>query len=203
MTLSTKPTRDYPAIPTVSGDTDSHTRALEALKEAVSIHERRTGSKLASFVRLGELVDIGLVSIQGDRIIAEDIGSEGDSSAVVDIVRGATWVRGSGEIETPVNDVDVVISEACEIVQALIFTEGGPGSCVVDIWRDATANFPPTVADTITASAKPTISSDDSYSDSTLTGWSKSCAAGDVLRFHLDSTSSFTRISVFLVLRKP
>jgi hypothetical protein len=31
------------------------------------------------------------------------------------------------------------------------------GSIVIDVWKDTYANYPPTVADTITASAKPTI----------------------------------------------
>ena len=31
------------------------------------------------------------------------------------------------------------------------------GSIVIDVWKDTYANFPPIVADTITASAKPTL----------------------------------------------
>lgn len=119
-----------------------------------------------------------------------------------ELVRGATWVRGSGQINTPVNDVDIYIPEALEIRQAIILTEGGTGSCVIDIWKDTYANFPPTDSDSITGGNEPEISSGTSYSDPTLSGWTTALAAGDVVRFHLDSSVTFTRISIFLVLRK-
>lgn len=63
------------------------------------------------------------------------------------------------------------------------------GSIVIDIWKDTLANWPPTVADTITASAKPTLSTATSYEDTTLTGWTTAVAAGDVFGFKVDSAS--------------
>lgn len=70
------------------------------------------------------------------------------------------------------------------------------GSAVVDVWRDTYANYPPTVLDTITASAKPTLSSAIKNEDSTLTGWSTSVTLGDVFGFNLDSVTTCTRITV-------
>jgi hypothetical protein len=70
------------------------------------------------------------------------------------------------------------------------------GSAVVDVWRDTYANYPPTVLDTITASAKPTLSSAIKNEDSTLTGWSTSVTLGDVFGFNLDSVTTCTRIVV-------
>ncbi len=75
---------------------------------------------------------------------------------------------------------------------------GVSGSVVIDIFNDIFANFPPTVADTITASAKPTLSSAQSYEDTTLTGWTTSVSAGDVLAFNVDSASLFGFISIEL-----
>ncbi len=72
------------------------------------------------------------------------------------------------------------------------------GSIVVDIWKDILANYPPTVADTITASAKPTLSSANNSEDTTLTGWTTSIAAGDVLGFKVDSVATLTRVSLEL-----
>lgn len=72
------------------------------------------------------------------------------------------------------------------------------GSAVVDIWKDVYANYPPTVADTITASAKPTLSSATKYSDATLTGWSTSVSIGDVFAWNVDSASSVKRLTVTL-----
>ena len=75
------------------------------------------------------------------------------------------------------------------------------GSIVVDIWKDTYANYPPTVADTITAAAKPTLSSAIKSVDSTLTGWTTSLAAGDVLGFNVDSVSTVTRVLLTLTVQ--
>ena len=72
------------------------------------------------------------------------------------------------------------------------------GDIVMDVWNDLFANYPPTVADTITAAAKPTISSDDNSEDTTLTGWTTSVSVGDVIGFNIDSVSTITRITLEL-----
>lgn len=77
-------------------------------------------------------------------------------------------------------------------ILATKFTSGTTGSVVFDLWKDTYANFPPTVADTITASAKPTLSSAAKTEDSTLTGWTKTFSAGDTLRVNVDSASTIT-----------
>jgi hypothetical protein len=74
------------------------------------------------------------------------------------------------------------------------------GSIVIDIWKDSYANFPPTVADTITASAKPTLSSAQKATDSTLTGWTTSLSAGDFLGFNVDSVATVTRVTLQLTV---
>jgi hypothetical protein len=68
------------------------------------------------------------------------------------------------------------------------------GSAVLDIWKDVYANYPPTGADSICASAKPTISATDKYIDTTLTGWSTTLLAGDQLRLNVDSCSTITKL---------
>lgn len=72
------------------------------------------------------------------------------------------------------------------------------GSIVVDVWKDTYANYPPTVADTIAAAAKPTLSSANKSEDSTLTGWTTAVTAGDVLKFNVDSVSGLTQVSLLL-----
>jgi hypothetical protein len=76
------------------------------------------------------------------------------------------------------------------------------GSIVIDIWKDAYANFPPTDADSITAAAPPTISTATKSQDSTLTGWTTSFAAGDILRFNVDSVTSIQRVTLSLKYTK-
>ncbi len=73
-------------------------------------------------------------------------------------------------------------------------------SAVVDVWLDDT--YPPTIADTITASAKPTLTSDAIVSDSTLTGWTTTVAAGDWFTFTLESMSTAAKVLVQLTVQK-
>jgi hypothetical protein len=74
------------------------------------------------------------------------------------------------------------------------------GSIVIDVWKDTYANYPPTVADTITASAKPTLSSATKSDDTTLTGWSTSVTAGDVFGFNVDSCTAITKALLQLTI---
>lgn len=69
-------------------------------------------------------------------------------------------------------------------------------NAVIDIWSTIFASFPPTNADSITASAPPTLTAADSSSDSTLTGWSAGVIAGNVWRINLDSNSAATRLTL-------
>ena len=75
------------------------------------------------------------------------------------------------------------------------------GSIVIDVWKDVRANYPPTVADTITASAKPTLSSATNSASTTLTGWTTAVAAGDVFGFKVDSATTVTRVVLTLTVQ--
>lgn len=72
------------------------------------------------------------------------------------------------------------------------------GSIVIDIWKDTFANFPPLDADSITASAPPTLSTAQSSEDETLTGWTTTFSAGDILGFNVDSITTCERVTLSL-----
>ncbi len=74
------------------------------------------------------------------------------------------------------------------------------GSLVLDIWKDTYANAPPTAADTITASAKPSLSAAQKATSNILTGWSTTVADGDVLAFNVDSATTIKQLTVSLGL---
>jgi hypothetical protein len=74
------------------------------------------------------------------------------------------------------------------------------GSAVVDIWKDTFAAYPPTVADTITAAAKPTLTAADHSEDTGLAGWTTAVAAGDVFGFHVDSAATIQRLTLELTI---
>lgn len=90
---------------------------------------------------------------------------------------------------------------ACTISQATLLADQS-GSVVVDIFRSTYSAFaPPThpvSGDKLTASAPPTISSATKSQDATLTGWTTSLAAGDVLGFNVNSATTVTRVTCSL-----
>lgn len=89
----------------------------------------------------------------------------------------------------------------CEIQEVELLGDQS-GSIQVDIWKDTYANFAPTDADSITASAVPAISAATKSQDSTLTGWTTTVSAGDILTFNVDSCATITRCTVKLKVKR-
>jgi hypothetical protein len=122
------------------------------------------------------------------QVLGDLIGPSGNIEFVID---------GGGEAITTGIKGDIEVSTACTITQVTLMADQ-TGSIVIDIWKDTYANYPPTVADTITASAKPTLASAAKSQDSTLTGWTVAVAAGSILRINVDSASTITRVTISL-----
>jgi hypothetical protein len=95
----------------------------------------------------------------------------------------------------------VEVPFACTITAVRLLADQS-GSIVVDIWKDTYANYPPTDADSITSASPPTISAATKAEDTTLSGWTTSIAAGDILGINVDSASTVTRVTLNLTLRK-
>ncbi len=93
--------------------------------------------------------------------------------------------------------LDLIVPFDCTIDSVTMLPDVS-GSIVVDIWKDTYANYPPTDADTITASAVPSISSATKSQDTTLTGWTRALTKGEVLRFDVDSVATIARCLVGL-----
>ena len=110
-------------------------------------------------------------------------------------------IDGGGSVITTGVKGDVRVPFACVIERASLLADVS-GSIVVDIWVDTYANYPPTVADTITASAKPTISTATKAEDTTLTGWTTTLAEGSTIRYNVDSITTCTRVTVELRVRR-
>lgn len=74
------------------------------------------------------------------------------------------------------------------------------GSIVIDLWEDTQDNYAPTDADSITASAPPTVSGTTNAFSTTLTGWSTSLVSGgsaattSVVCANVDSVTDLTRV---------
>ena len=129
-----------------------------------------------------DLTDGGATTLHSHAVMVQTVNFviDGGGSAITTGVKG-----------------DLVIDYACTINSATLLADQS-GSIVIDIWKDSYANFPPTVADTITASAKPTLSGAQKSQDTTLTGWTTSIAAGETLRFNVDSVATVQRVTLSL-----
>lgn len=108
-------------------------------------------------------------------------------------------IDGGGSVITTGIKGDVILDFDCSVKSWTVLADQS-GSIVIDVWKDSYANYPPTVADTITASAKPTLSSATKNQDTTLTGWTTAITAGQTLRFNVDSITTCTRVLVSLKL---
>jgi len=75
------------------------------------------------------------------------------------------------------------------------------GSITFDVWKDSYANYPPTVADTITASDKPKTTSAIKGQGS-CSGWTVAITAGDWIFVNVDSCTTIKQATLVLTLRK-
>jgi len=74
------------------------------------------------------------------------------------------------------------------------------GSCVIDVKKASYSGFPTTTS--IGGTSKPTLSSAQKNTDSTLSGWgTTSVSAGDVFEFVVSSASTVTRVQVFITIK--
>lgn len=111
---------------------------------------------------------------------------------------GATITTGvKGYLEIPF---------ACTINRSTLLADQS-GSIVVNIWKTTYSAFDagsthPVVGDKITASAPPTLSTATKAQDSTLTGWTTSISAGDILAFNVDSVTTCQRVTLSLKVTK-
>lgn len=113
----------------------------------------------------------------------------------------AFLIDGGGQaIDTGVKG-DLEVPFSCEVDRWTLLADQ-LGTIVIDIWKDTLANYPPTGADSITGTDTPTISADTNGQSSALTGWTTTIAAGDILRFNVDSVSGITRCTLSLKVRK-
>ena len=128
----------------------------------------------------------------GCNVDTGNVWSDAGIDFVIDGGGSAIETGEKGHLEVPFD---------CTINRVTVLADQD-GDIVIDIWKQIYAGYPPTVSDSICASAKPTLSSADSYQDSTLTGWTTTLNAGDVLAYNIDSCTTIERVTVSLKVTK-
>lgn len=138
----------------------------------------------------------GITQLTGDVSAGPGSGSQAATiSSVFKVAEIIFIVDGGGNPITAGLKGFVKIPFACSIDQIDLYADQA-GSVVVDIYKDVYANFPPTLADTITAAAKPTLVASDKYQDAVLTGWTTAIVAGDILAYNIDSSVTITSLTI-------
>lgn len=103
----------------------------------------------------------------------------------------------SGDVIAVGSKGSIEVPFACTIAGWTILAEQ-VGSIVIDVWKTSYAAAPPTVANTIAGSEKPTLSAANKNQDLVLTTWTPGINAGDVLKFNVDSVTTIKQATVTL-----
>ena len=95
---------------------------------------------------------------------------------------------------------------ACTITKATLLGDIS-GDIVIDLWKCSYADYDagvthPVDGDSITSATSPTLSSATKSEDSTLTDWTTSITAGDIIAFNVDSITDITKVTLILEVTK-
>jgi len=155
--------------------------------------------------------DANAVSAMGAKAdvnpLHHDIYANADAVAAVKAdaglpVASITFVIGViGTVITTGLKGDLEIPFACTINRVTLLANKS-GSIVIDIWKQAYADYPPENAQSIVAAAPPTITTAEKSQDSTLTDWTTAIAAGDCLRYNVDSITDIEQVTISLKVTK-
>jgi hypothetical protein len=163
------------------------------------------GGGIAVYTGGGNFISRTLVAGAGITITNPD-GQAGNPTIALNAnpqIAAITFIiDGGGGVPATGVKGDLLIPFAC-MINSVTLQADQSGSAVVDIWKKTyTLDAPPTVANTITAAALPTLAAHQSYQDAALVGWTTAIAANDMLRFNLNSVVTCQRITVTLKITK-
>lgn len=152
----------------------------------------------AGATALDELSDVALASPAAGQLLRFD------GTHWVNIADLATlnFVIDGGGAAIATGTKGMIVVDFAGVLEAATLLADQSGAIVIDVWKTTYAGAPPTAANSICASAKPSLSSAQKSRDTTLTGWTTTIAAGDVLRFSVDSASAVQRVTLALTVRR-
>lgn len=126
------------------------------------------------------------------------VNSTADALEFVDNIRQITTVIGDGSNTIDTGVAGYLPIEFSGTITAWYLVADTTGSIVIDVWKDTWANFPPNSTDSIAGSEKPTLSGAQKNSDESLSTWTTSISAGDVLAFNVDSASTAAQVTLVI-----
>jgi len=162
-------------------------------QQVIGLYLLLTGGTMSGVIDMGNNKITGLAggTTNGDAVRYQQAAFD-TIQFIIDGGESVITTGIKGDIEIPFN---------CNIVEASAYADQS-GSIVIDLWQDTYANYPPTDADSITASAPVTISATNKSQDGTLAGWTLSLDKGNILRYNVDSVTSIERVTIALKVVK-
>ena len=186
------------------------TGSWTAYEQTVVLTDGATEVQLYGYGSWNDPANIGLKNVEYFDLNATapvrlPIGDPG--SHLVPLDGEPAWVRPTGKIEIGFNGhgqspgtgikTDFVVPYPMRITDWTVVADVA-GSAEVDLWRAAYADYPPTIANSVTGTDKPRLSSELKAQSAALTGWVKDWAAGDLVRVNVDLAETLTRATVIL-----
>ena len=131
----------------------------------------------------------------------EHDGSDPLTGAGIEVEKAiAFFIDGGGSAITTGIKGAISIPFKCEILGYTMITDQS-GSTELEIWKDTYANYPPTAGDSITGGNNPSITTALKTADTTLTDWTKTIAAGDILMFNIESATTIEWVMFVLKVK--
>jgi len=135
---------------------------------------------------------------------AGTITATGTGAANSDRLIGITIDNGATAITSGVKGFVMAPISGTITAATLLSTDASVTACTItlDVFQDTYANYPPTaIGDTITASAKPALST-ATTNQSTLSAWSTGVTAGHIYGFSVEAspTPTCTRVTLMLTV---
>lgn len=165
-------------------------RALLDLEAGTDFYSKSATD--AAFAAIGRQIIAGDGMTGGGTLAADRTVSMSANSRTGDIIA----VIGDGQNDITTGTYGFIPLDFAAALGGWTVIGDVSGSIVLDVWKAAGAV--PTNANSITASAKPTLSAAQRAASSTLTGWTTSFAAGDVLGFEVESVSGLKQVTLAL-----
>ena len=122
----------------------------------------------------------------------------GVTTPISGILRSVSLVTSNGGSVLTTGIIGTIIVPFSGIISSVSLLADETGNVVMDIWKTQFSSYPPTNTNTITASDLPTLSSAQSYQDTTLTGWTTQINPNDVLAFNINSVTNIKQLTVAL-----
>lgn len=220
-----KANRRFPNPITVTDDPKSHTLALQQVIEALNIGQRRTKEVSSSYVRVSELVDMGLIEVVGNQLKLTNTGAAAagggttlDSLSDVTVaaptaeqglfyngtdwvnarapfMRGAAFISATG-LAASAEPVSLYFKNSATINRVVIIGDAA-GSCSISLKKIARTSYSgPTSGANIAASDPPVVTAALQSVKTSFTGWTLTIDADDILNIGITSVSGFSRLNV-------